>query len=179
MRLFVDMDGTMNIFRAIQDPSEMYEKGFFKTAVQHPGVVEAIRWLVLNTDIEVYSLSACPIGSAYAKAEKDEWLDLFLPELTRDKRIYTLCGESKAEAVSWLLHEDGEPVVISHGDVLLDDYSVNLHDWEAAGGTGIKFLNGINGNYGTWTGKTVTMHNTLSQLQLLGIGKKKCFGKER
>lgn len=179
MRLFVDMDGTMNVFRAIQDPNEMYESGFFITAVQHPDVIEAVRWMILNTDIEVYSLSACPVGSQYAEKEKDEWLDLFLPELEKNRRIYTLCGQSKAEAVAWFLHEEGEPAVISHGDVLLDDYTANLMDWKAAGGSAIKLLNDINGNSGIWTGKAVTMYDTLQQLQKLGIVKKKTNEKGR
>ena len=35
---------------------------------------------------------------------------------------------------------------------MFDDYSQNLHEWQAAGGTGIKCYNGINGNNGTWKG---------------------------
>ncbi|MFR5733170.1 MAG: hypothetical protein ACLUD2_15645 [Clostridium sp.] len=34
------------------------------------------------------------------------------------------------------------------GDILIDDHTPNLHRWEAAGGTGIKWLNQVNGNNG-------------------------------
>ena len=39
--------------------------------------------------------------------------------------------------------------------ILIDDFSKNLHRWEAAGGTGIKILNGINATKGTWTGYSI------------------------
>ena len=40
--------------------------------------------------------------------------------------------------------------------VLLDDYSINLHEWERGNGRGIKLRNGVNGTTGTWVGHEVT-----------------------
>ena len=37
-------------------------------------------------------------------------------------------------------------------DVLVDDHTPNLIEGEAAGGTGVKWLNGINGNGGRFEG---------------------------
>ncbi len=33
---------------------------------------------------------------------------------------------------------------LSSHDILIDDYNKNLNDWQSAGGTGIKYCNGIN-----------------------------------
>ena len=49
---------------------------------------------------------------------------------------------------------------IDNSFVLLDDYSVNLHEWKANRGSCIKLRNGINGNGGTWKGESVTRFDT-------------------
>ena len=41
---------------------------------------------------------------------------------------------------------------LSRADILIDDHTPNLHRWEAAGGTGIKWLNQVNGNNGRFEG---------------------------
>lgn len=47
---------------------------------------------------------------------------------------------------------------------LLDDYSVNLHEWKANRGSCIKLRNGINGNGGTWKGESVTRFDTAENI---------------
>ena len=37
-------------------------------------------------------------------------------------------------------------------DILVDDHTPNLKRWETAGGTGVKWLNGINGKNGRFEG---------------------------
>lgn len=48
--------------------------------------------------------------------------------------------------------EDG----IRPTDILLDDYSRNLHEWAACNAHGIKVYNGINGTHGTWDGEYIS-----------------------
>lgn len=144
------MDGTLNVFRSIQDMDELYEEGFFSRAVPHMEVVEEVKRVIGKMD--VYILSACPVGSQFAKAEKDWWLDTYLPEVEKSKRLYLDVGKNKAKEVERIFGER-----LRKDDVLLDDYSVNLHEWQEAGGTGVKLMNGINGNKGTWKGKSVLL----------------------
>lgn len=158
VRLFVDMDGTLNGFRSIRDPEEMYAKGFFSSAKPYMSVIRAIQWIIENKEdcVDVFILSACPSESLYAETEKNWWLDEYLPEIEQNKRIYTVCGKNKAEQLGFELGEF---------DLLLDDYSVNLHEWERAGGCGIKLMTGINGNNGTWKGCSVEIgENLLDEL---------------
>ena len=45
-------------------------------------------------------------------------------------------------------------------DILLDDYSRNLHDWAEAGAIGVKLLNDINNTHGTWTNSENLLERT-------------------
>lgn len=168
MKLFVDMDGTLNEFQSVKHLEELYVKGRFLNAVPHLEVIEAVKWIVINTNIEVYILSAYLEHSEYALEEKNEWLDRYLPEITSENRIFVVCGESKADVV-----EDSFGY-LTKDDYLFDDYSVNLHEWERAGGTGIKLLTGKNNTKGTWKGKSVAMHSDILKHVLYGKGEEKC-----
>ena len=53
----------------------------------------------------------------------------------------------KAEFVETMLHRK-----LGKMDILVDDHTPNLTRWETAGGTGIKWLNGINGKNGRFEG---------------------------
>ena len=143
-RLFVDMDGTLAEFQVVDKIETLYEKGYFLNLLPHIEVVNAITNLVKEGH-DIYVLSSFLKDSKFAFEEKNEWLDKHLHVLPESKRLFVPCGMSKRT----YLHDLG--YTISKEDCLLDDYSVNLHDW-AVEGTGIKLMNGINGNNGTWKG---------------------------
>lgn len=169
MKLFVDMDGTLNVFQSVKRIEELYVKGRFLNATPHMEVIKAVDWLILNTNIEVYILSAYLEHSEYALEEKNRWLDKYLSSITPENRIFVVCGESKADAVKNIFGNLGKD------DYLFDDYSVNLHDWESAGGTGIKLLTGKNSTRGTWQGRTVDIKgDVLNQLLFNGREERKC-----
>ena len=44
---------------------------------------------------------------------------------------------------------------LSRRDILIDDFNNNLFNWEASGGTAVKYLNGFN-NPGSWHGYTLS-----------------------
>lgn len=143
-RLFVDMDGTLTTFK-YEAMEKLEEKGYFKNLEPHKNVVYAIKNIIENEkDIDVYILSAV-LNTPYAKAEKNEWLDNYLPEIPQDKRIFAQCGVDKREFI-----EGG----VCINDTLLDDYTLNLNKWDKTG-TAIKLDNDINGTNGTWKGPRV------------------------
>ncbi|MEG1993587.1 MAG: 3'-5' exonuclease, partial [Oscillospiraceae bacterium] len=80
--------------------------------------------------------------SIYAHWEKNNWLDKYLPQIDSSHRIFPFCGDRKSDYVGKL----------TQSDILIDDYTVNLLDWQNNGGTGIKLLNAINNSKGTWQG---------------------------
>lgn len=140
-RLFVDMDGTLAVFKPVDEMETLYEEGYFLNLTPQENVVEAIREIVTkHPEIEVNILSAYLTDSKYALQEKNKWLDKYLPEIDKDHRIFVPCGTDKKEGI-----REG----IRSNDFLLDDYTKNLNEWQPPA-RGIKLLNGINHTRGTW-----------------------------
>lgn len=173
LRLFVDMDGTLAEFRKVSVLEELYERGYFAQLPPQQNVVDAVRLLIgTATYMEVFILSSVLFDSHFAMAEKNVWLDQHLLELDEGHRIFLPCGESKAIYV---------PERIRATDMLLDDYSQNLHDWNHADGLGVKLLNGINHTHGSWSGARIAFDRSPGQLAnaLLEIATGHCIQDER
>lgn len=140
-RLFVDMDGTLAVFTPVDELETLYEQGYFLNLQPHENVVAAIKEIITkHPEIEVSILSAYLSDSKYALAEKNQWLDKYLPEIDSKHRVFVPCGTDKKEGI---------PNKIRKDDFLLDDYTKNLNDWQPPA-RGIKLLNGINHTRGTW-----------------------------
>ena len=145
-RIFVDMDGVIAKWEEAS-LEEMTSHGFFASRKPVASVINAVRRLCDNPDCEVYILSSylLPIS----KEEKIRWNELHT-QIPEDHQIYVKYGDSKSRALEAI---GG----IRPDDVLLDDFSKNLHEWE---GIGVKLYNGINGNHGTWSGFSVHSNMT-------------------
>ena len=140
-RLFVDIDGTLAVFKPVDMLETLYEKGYFLNLAPHENVVAAIKEIVTNhPEIEVNILSAYLTDSQYALQEKNEWLDRYLPEIDQAHRVFVPCGSDKKEGISGGIRSD---------DFLLDDYTHNLNEWQPPA-RGIKLLNAINHTRGSW-----------------------------
>lgn len=143
-RIFVDMDGTLAEFRTVDTMETLYEKGYFANLPAHENVIEGLKtFMKENPEVEVYILSSVLEDSPYAQKEKNAWLDQYIPEIDAEHRIFSSCGSAKCEFV---------PGGVKEGDILLDDYSKNLHEWP---GDAIKLMNGINGTKGSWQWKRI------------------------
>ena len=138
-RLFIDLDGTVARFYDASPNylEQMYEKGYFRNLQPYEEMTEGIKlFMEQHKDVEVFALSAKVNGEPpYCEAEKQEWLDEYLPEIDREHRLFTEIGHNKAEYI---------PNGISNTDVLYDDYNKNLIDWENSGGVALKCHNNIN-----------------------------------
>ncbi len=139
-RLFVDMDGTLCQWKDCEKYEDLYEPGFFSSMLPNTALVDAIKIIFLQNEIVIYILSAALADSDCAVKEKNMWLDLHLPEVDHDHRIFVSTDIKKYAAV---------PGGIRPTDILLDDYSKNLHEWSEKA-VAVKFLNGVNGTNGTW-----------------------------
>ena len=145
-RYFIDMDGTIAKWEYV--PFErLFEQGYFKNLKPQTQVIDGVRELCLQGD-DVYILSCYLSDSKYAMPEKIEWLKEYVPFIAPEKYILVPYGDSKVQHI---------PGGISAGDYLIDDYTKNLLEWQKAGGTGIKLLNGINHSRGTWQGFKISM----------------------
>ena len=140
MKLYVDMDGCLAKWDTQASVEDTYETGYFLHREPQENLVEAVR--IISTVLPVCILSAV-YTTGTAMADKERWLKEV--GLGAVPRRFVPYGSPKH------LYTDasGGP------EVLIDDYSRNLHNWEQSGRTGIKFLNGINGTHGTWHGYTL------------------------
>ncbi|MCO5386991.1 MAG: hypothetical protein NHB14_15795 [Desulfosporosinus sp.] len=140
-RLFVDMDGTLAVFTPVDELETLYEQGYFLNLEPIDNVVQAVKGIIRDyPDIEVNILSAYLSDSPWALAEKNTWLDKYLPEVDFAHRIFLPCGCDKKDYILGGLKER---------DFLLDDYTHNLRLWQPPA-RGIKLLNGINHTRGSW-----------------------------
>lgn len=139
-RLFVDMDGTLAVWNNVY-LEQLYEPGYFRNLPPLDRMIQKVTAFQQRGEAEVFILSAYLPDSPYALKEKREWLDQYLPSVDAAHRLFIPCGENKGHSV---------PGHIRSTDFLLDDYTKNLREWTAAGGTGIKLLNGINSTQNTW-----------------------------
>lgn len=163
-KVYIDMDGTLAVFKPCKNLETLYEEGYFKNLDPQQVVVDAVKDLCKNPEYEVYVLSAVLTDSKYALKEKNEWLDEYLPEIPRERRVFPPCGEDKKKYVD-----------LKEGDFLLDDYTKNLIDWEPPG-TAIKILNGINHTNETWDGNSINgvaeKETIVNKINAIAHGKK-------
>lgn len=154
-RCFLDMDGTLAEWKTTTAFEDLFEEGYFKNLKSHDNLILAIKAALVKTGVEGYINSHYLRESKYALREKNEWVDEKFPEIPRHNRIFSACGTNKTLFV---------PGGIKANDILIDDYTPNLLAWEAAGGTGIKFMNGINGTKGTWDGIRIDKKDTPEEI---------------
>lgn len=149
VRLYIDMDGTLSKFTPVDTIEVLYQPGYFYNLEPQVNVINGIRDFINNNkDIDCYILSSVLDGHSTAIQEKTDWLNKFLPEIERDHMIFPLCSESKSNVIPKSEIEDDY-------DILLDDYSKNLHEWRENGCIAIKLKNYINGTKGSWNGNTI------------------------
>lgn len=155
-RLFVDMDGTLTRFYDdILDQQgnfrieRMYEPGYFQNLRPFENMVEGLRIFQQRyQQVDVYILTAVPSGDKNITEQKDRWLDVFLPEIDSEHRIFCDMGISKAEGAKGIIGE-----ALSKKDWLIDDYNKNLHEWREGNGSSIKCINNVNHRgQGRWGG---------------------------
>ena len=155
VNLFVDMDGTIAKFYHNKKCLEkMYEENYFAKLPPYAIAKQINDFAKKDTCVEVYILSAC-VNSPYCESEKVAWLMKNMPNIKPQNYLFTKVGESKlVKAISCIGDENANNI-----NVLLDDYTKNLEDWEENEGEvisiGIKFLNGMNDTTKTWQGAKV------------------------
>ncbi len=89
---------------------------------------------------ELYILTTLPMNSAMFNEhfhDKMVFLGKWTPYIDINHILITVT--SKRDAIEYI--QDHE---LTEKDILIDDYNKNLKDWASAGGTAVKYCNGIN-----------------------------------
>ena len=148
MIIYIDMDGVVAQWNTEATIEDTMKKGYFRSRIPEKSVVKLIKALMK------FGAPICILSAAYNEnvaREKSEWLDeIFGPTLNR---IFVPYGERKSDYIGG-----------GRNNVLIDDFSINLHSWEETGNVGLKFYNGINGNHGSWKGKYLTKDMSLGEM---------------
>lgn len=138
INVYVDMDGVQAVYGANDTVEKMAEVGYFLNRPVQKNVIDFIKKLSTDRRFNVAILSAV-FDDDHSKEEKKQWL--IENGLGGVDAIFTPCGARK-----------GDYVKTEGLNILIDDYSKNLLEWENQGKNflGIKFDNGINGKNGKW-----------------------------
>lgn len=145
MRILFDMDGVLAKWNAASI-EEVTAPGYFLNRELELKVAETMKRLI-DRDYDVYILTSV-FNDNHSRSEKIKWLKNNCPFFDTGKVIFCVYGENKADAAE-----------AQRDDILVDDYTPNLKAWT---GTGIKFLNGINGTKGTWEGYVISGNSSSS-----------------
>ena len=146
MKIFFDMDGVLAKWDSV-GPDVYTAPGYFQGRPAEHRIVSAARKLIR----EGYNVRiASKYMFEYMKEEKNRWLDLHFADdasveclLSKESRVFIPYDQAKSELVDF------------RDSILIDDFNQNLFDCQEQGGISIKFLNGINGGSGEWTGYTL------------------------
>ena len=155
--IYFDMDGVLAKWGNVS-LEDTYKPGYFANRPTETKAAKLIR-LLEEKGHEVVILTAA-YCEGHARADKMHWLE--------DNGL----GDVPAMMIPY--GEDKAACVRPHPDnILVDDFTQNLREWEAAGYTGVKFYNGINGTHGTWDGFSVNDKMTPEKMAVVidGIAK--------
>ena len=147
--VYIDYDGTLAYFLKDKSLEEVAQKGYTLTVPMMEGFCNALKMLMDDKELAEYDFKVLSaVLNDYSVQDKRTMLTRVFGSEFAEKAIFVEYGQSKA------LFAEGR-------NILIDDFSFNLHEWERCGGIGLKVYNGINGNHGTWKGYSV--HSTANQ----------------
>lgn len=93
-----------------------------------------------QTNDEMYILTSLSAKNAIFNEhfhDKILWLNKYMPYI--DINHILISVTAKRDAVEYITDH-----VLTINDILIDDYNKNLDEWHLAGGTSVKYCNGIN-----------------------------------
>lgn len=142
-KIYIDMDGvladfergcvemfSMERFEWTEDKWEDMKRfpHFYRDLKPMEGAIEMMTELMKRFGDRVEILSAVPKkerGIPFASQDKLDWVKEWIP------------GELK---VNLVLRDEKINYCTCSDDILIDDYDINIHEWQEKGGTGILFV---------------------------------------
>lgn len=154
-----DMDGVL--FRycrpAFLDTGIWQKPGFFQYMQEDPYMLIYLRSISNGMD-NIYVESRLPAGDIAdrVKTEKRESLRRILPDLDESHIIFISDDGDKPHGFT-----DKTGIKLTENVILYDDQNINLSQWQDAGGTAVKYLNGVN-SPASWTGNKFARYEIAS-----------------
>lgn len=150
---YFDMDGVLAKWNLGASLEEVARRGYFLHREPEPEIIVALIYMAkLGYDVRILSAAYEDDHSVH---DKSLWLDIY--GLADIPRVFVPYGKRKGDFVK------------EEGNILIDDFTKNLDEWQ---GIPVKFYNGINGTKGTYRGYAISNRMTASQIVtiLRGIG---------
>lgn len=145
---YFDMDGVLAVYDRNayigQNPIWLQKnQHYFKNCKPDVKMLDLAYKIYMHcceSDDNLYILTSLPVnGSIFNEQfhDKIQWIAKWMPYI--DISHVLISVTSKRDAVEYINNH-----TLSVNDILIDDYNKNLTDWHNAGGTAIKYCNGIN-----------------------------------
>lgn len=134
-----------NMYESMSEIDKIFNEGISK--------IDKIRMHILS--------SLTNKGDVYLEQmnDKKSWCRTYIEASpTKDYNMH-FAGSNK-RYIGEALSDNRE---LSRKDILIDDYNKNLQEWENAGGTAVKYCNGINSS-DTWKGFCITENMTENEI---------------
>lgn len=138
------MDGTLAKYRRkdfVRTPPLFMIEGLHYFKHQQPDT-KMIRILkhILSCTNNVTILTSLPDTPLFyeQKQDKIDWLKKYCPFINITTQ-FLITKSGKRQHIEEIQNKH-----LTRFDILIDDYNPNLIEWERGGGTGVKYLNGIN-----------------------------------
>ena len=151
-KILFDVDGTLALWNLAATEEEIHDPKYYLSQTPDIALINVARTLLNDPNIEVGVISKV-FDERIAKV-KVKWLNKF--HLGGINHIFVPYEERK------------DAYIPSDGIyILIDDYTKNLNEWEAAGHTAIKYRTAVNGNNGTWKGPSINQR--MSEQEMLKV----------
>lgn len=150
--IYFDMDGVLVKYEyAMYSPESKWDVAgshIFRNLQPMEDSCEVLRRLIQLFRDEVHILTSVSDKTPEVRNEhiKDKmlWIEENIPSFNLCN--FMACSGDKPNVITKI-----RGMRLNRMDILIDDYNPNLYAWQAAGGTAIKFINGIN-SVGIWRG---------------------------
>ena len=151
--LFSDVDGVIAVYTPEDYIPEddgimpfLKKPHYFLYRKENKNIIETYR--ILNRHLPVHIMTNIPASDGTFEEDKKIWLSEKLPFIP-ESRIHIIKIPKHVRAK----HIIGMP--LTKEDILISDFNGDLFPWRQAGGSGIKYLNGIN-SASSWSGYAIT-----------------------
>lgn len=149
MNVFFDLDGVLAVYEreAYRAPDFKWKTlggHYFLHREPDPKAIELFNMLSDTPGINTFILTAIlNTGPECLEQIKDkiEWSQKHLRKIDIQKQFIPSVS-SKNRTIRAVLFDNANNLKPS--DILIDDYNPNLEDWSNAGGTAVKYINGLN-----------------------------------
>ena len=163
--IYFDMDGVLVRYELdayLGDEPTFTQVGlhYFRDLKPDPMAIELFKKLYKQFKSEVFvctAVSAPRIIRNEQTFDKMEWMLNYVPDFEVGSNFIATSSNK------WTIISSIRGRNLSRSDILIDDYNPNLFSWVSHGGTGIKWINGLNSPE-SWPGASLNGSDSIDKI---------------